>query len=454
MFGAPAASKPAGFGFGASSAPQVGGAGPTATGFGGFGATPSVSVGVGGAGAGAGAGFGTTPSVSVGVGGAGFGGNSFTATNTATNTSVPVQGASFGTGAWGAGAASASSWGSAANKTGTAVANSGAGGWGAAPSSLGGQPQQLGFGTPAIATQTGTVGIPVGLATMDVAKQSAIGRYLLELDSAYSALNPRCKFRAFVYNICTPGQGERAVERERYIAALAGGGCKEEEWVLARDQNPDPENMYPAPIHFMQELLERAKKQEEAIGSFQKVVDTIVARTQRLKEIQEQNAAAQRKLELEHVMLQRRWLSLLRKSELIRLAGKPLSDEQQEIGSPVSALLAMLNAPGHFKSAVSDVQPFVEAEAAMLASVSRHCGYGLSDLQNGGTGGLVPDGHNHMDDDGRGGLLTQQMDAFALNQLVQYVDRMQEGLEALGGVLTNDLSDVTSIRAYLANNSA
>ncbi|KEG07768.1 nucleoporin (NUP54/57) [Trypanosoma grayi] len=262
-------------------------------------------------------------------------------------------------------------------------------------------------------------------------RHSTLGRYLLEIDNAYNALHPNCRFRAFLYNMCTPGQSTMAVERERFIAAQAGGGCKEEDLLRAQERNPDPLRMYPTPVHFMQEMKARAEKQQEAIAAMTKHVDVLLNKAERFRELDEANAAQYRELMLEQVMLQRRWYSVLKKVETLRQLGLP-SGEESRIASTAKALNAQLSAPGVYKTALSELQPFLDAESASVASLLR-----------GRPGDESSDAAVTAKS---GGMLRRRTDPHMLKNWTRFADRIEQGVEALTELLERDTAAMRAIR--------
>lgn len=263
--------------------------------------------------------------------------------------------------------------------------------------------------------------------------QSSLGRYLVELDNAYNALHPNCRFRAFLYNMCAPGQSTAAVERERFVAAHAGGGCREEDLLRAQERNPDPLRMYPTPVHFMQELKARVEKQQEIIASMTKHADILVDKAERFRQLDEANAAQYRELMLEQVMLQRRWYSLLKKVETLRQLGLPLGEENRLAGT-VKNLSAQLLAPGVYKTALAELQPFLDAESAAVASLLK-CGPGdkTSDPAVGKANGV----------------LQRRTDPQMMKNWMRFAERIQEGVEALSELLEKNSADMRAIRHWV-----
>ena len=128
----------------------------------------------------------------------------------------------------------------------------------------------------------------------------AVGNKLLHYDNVYNADHADCKFRDFVYNVCTTGQSEAAAQRERLLVTQRGGAHKEEQWVVAKRDNPDPERMYPAPIHFQAGLLKRVESQRAHIeGPCHNYVDMLRQKMNELAALEASNAQRARKLRLE-----------------------------------------------------------------------------------------------------------------------------------------------------------
>ncbi|EAN84640.1 nucleoporin (NUP54/57), putative [Trypanosoma cruzi] len=435
-----AANTAGGFGTAANTAGGFGTAANTAGGFGtaantagGFGTAANTAGGFGTAANTAG-GFGTAANT---AGGFGTAANPTGGFGTAANTAGGFGTAANLTGGFGTAANPTGGFGTAANPTGGfGTAANTAGGFGTAANIAGGFgvtgglgfTAAGGFGAYAGAKNNNMVGMEQNI--QEFGSQSTAGRYLLELDNAYNALHPNCRFRAFLYNMCAPGQSTMAVERERFIAAQAGGGCKEEELLRAQERNPDPLRMYPSPIHFMQELKARAEKQQEVITAMTKHVDVLISKSERFREMDEANVAQYRELMLEQVMLQRRWYSLLKKVETLRQLGLPLGEESR-IARIVKTLNLQLSAPGVYRTALSELQPFLDAESATVASLLR----------------------SRPGDEARepvvakeDGMLQRRTDPQLLKNWTRFAERIQEGVEALIELLEKDSADMRAIR--------
>ncbi|ORC84490.1 putative nucleoporin (NUP54/57), partial [Trypanosoma theileri] len=349
------------------------------------------------------------------------------------------------------------------------------GGFGtAAPATTGGFGTLGGFGSTAVssagAVSDGLSGVP------DFGRQSALARYLLEMDTAYNALHPDCRFRAFLYNVCTPGQSTLAVARERAVAANAGGGCREEALLRAQAANPDPRRMYPTAVHFLQELRDRAGRQREVLNAMAAHANALAAKAQQFRELDEANAAQARELQLAQVMLQRRWYALLQMTETLRQIGVPPGDEAREART-AAALNAQLTAPGIFKTALAELQPFLDAESAAVASIlrsrpgddsgemsaidaptvtgrSRATTRTTTAAGGGGAAALRTSvklaasavGGGGVGGGGSVGLLQQRTDPQLLKTWTHFLERIQQGVEALSELLENDTADMRAIR--------
>ncbi|CUG93601.1 nucleoporin (Nup54), putative [Bodo saltans] len=433
-FGAPAAG---GFGAKAPAAPGAFGAAPAPGGFGapaagGFGAPAA-----GGFGAPAAGGFGKAPAPG------GFG--------------APAAGGFGAPAAGGFGAPAAGGFGKAPVAGGFGAPAPGgfgapaAGGFGAPAAGGFGAPQPPqtglgvgGFGTapPAMAPAAGTFGAPAAQPmayqpVLDPTRQSTIVRYLLEIDNAYNALHPTCKFRSFVYNMCTPGLGDQAIARERYAAANAGGGCREEDWIAAQRANPDPENMYPYPVSFFQGLKQRVDKQTEMFDNYHKHMDSIESQVRELEDLQDTNASEYAKFQVDQTMLERRWMAITAKVETIRQLKLPIGEERTEIYERAQQMLLQLRADGKYASAASELDQLLDIEATIASQSS-------SSSSNSGNAGAK--GGVSIVSSANGSSLVEP---HVLKDWRKFLEHLQEGIERLKHVVDKDISDAKAAKHFL-----
>ena len=409
-FGAPAAAPAAG-GFGAAPAAGGFGAPPAAGGFGkapaaaGFGA-PAAAPAAGGFGAApAAGGFGAAPAAG------GFG-------------KAPVAGG-FGApaaapAAGGFGAAPAGGFGAAAPA---------AGGFGKAPGFGGGfgAPAAGGFGAAPAAPAPVAVYSP-DLNVADLSRHATIGRYLMQMDSAYNAMSADCKFRTFVFNMCPAGTSAR---NERYAYEVLGGKFPERQWVEASRENPDPENMVPAPLHFMSGLLTRTDKQREMVTLLHKKADTVAEKAAQLRKLNAENANAFRNLKEKTTMLERQALLTLSKVETLRQRNLPLGEEKHKILGRAAWLRSQLNAPGSFKATLAEIEPFIGA-GAIAAAGSSSGGAGTSGGADGANGGTF-------------------IDPVVLQSWARFLGEMEAGIARLQAKVTADRTDIEQMAQYEDN---
>ena len=259
-------------------------------------------------------------------------------------------------------------------------------------------------------------------------QQSITGQYLLQWDNAYNAMHPDCKFRTFLYNMCTPGQSEQAVLRER---TRGGAGVKEEQWIQAKRHNPDPEKMYPCPTHFMVGLKYRVEKQKGTIELYHKHLGNISSQVSELKAIQERNAAKYKKLVLDQIMAERKLLAVVAKVEVMRQHGLRLGPEQHTVLDRTNKLLNEITAPNKFKALHLELQSGLEAKQRKSRAVSKVVS-GSSDVASGPAG--------------KQRLVTSHgtVDTNVLRDWAKFLDRMTSGLHALQQTLAKDLEDIAA----------
>lgn len=238
-------------------------------------------------------------------------------------------------------------------------------GFGAAPTTGFGAAPTTGFGAKT-ATGFGAAG-PQAPASNPYAKPAGsqgaavVGQYLLQWDNVYNADHPECKFREFFYNMCTPGQGEHAIQREKLGPQLRGApGCREEQWIIARRDNPDPERMYPAPVHFAVGLKQRATKQKQQVELYHKHVEHLLASLRELRSIHEDNQERFRKLVLEESMIEGRLLRAMCRAEALRQGGLKIGPERHSVAQRCEAATQKLQ---QLAQTLTDLEPLAQEGA-------------------------------------------------------------------------------------------
>ncbi|KAG5496029.1 hypothetical protein JIQ42_02915 [Leishmania sp. Namibia] len=434
MFGAPAAGfgkAPAAFG-----TTTLTGANTAAPAAGGFGATAGASTALG---------FGSAPAAPTSGAAPAFG-------------SAPAGGASgfgsgaasgaagFGTGGFGVGGGFGAKLGvgggtnTASGFGSGAPAPAGTSGWGTQqPSAVMqpvAQPQQH---VPVQAQQ-------LTVTLQDFTRQSALASYLLKLDESYNALHPNCHFRAFVYNSCGAGHVMDAIQKERYTAYLNGGGCSDEAYMQALQNNPDPGRLYPSPIHFSQELLRRTEKQRDAVKLLQKKVAELLQDVDTVAAMDAANVRRQREVEQEEVMLRHRWYTLLCKMELLGRHGTSCGEESL-LNSRAEQLRQLLRAPGRYNQLLSELRPFLTEEASRVAMITQQSASKSEARQQQQLRRFVDAAPATWRSVNGQPLLRSEVDSYVMKDWIQFAKQMQDGIEALDELLKTDLKEMQAIRS-------
>jgi hypothetical protein len=261
-------------------------------------------------------------------------------------------------------------------------------------------------------------------------------RLLLELDNKYNALQPDAPFRTFVYNVCAPGRGGEVIANERTAARNSGGGCTEGEWREAQRMNPDPVNMYPCPIHFLQGLDERVTKQVSMFEVFHTHLTRVEALKQQLEDLHQSNGDELKKLQDTQVLLEFRWLEVCVKLETQKRLGRPLGREQDLLLETATRLLQELRAPGKGTQASNDLEGLVVRKSA--AAADRLAQRSNAADGTGGYGGLPP----------LSGELGGGVDERTLQDWGAFLQNMQLGLERLSRVVDRDVRDIYAAKVH------
>ncbi|CCW69643.1 unnamed protein product [Phytomonas sp. Hart1] len=267
----------------------------------------------------------------------------------------------------------------------------------------------------------------------DLDTQSTIANYLSEVDRAYNALDPCCRFRSFVFNVCGAGQGEGAIQRERYLAFLHGGGCSEEGWIQAILANPDSQRLYPTPLHFAQELQQRCSKQKEEIESLSGLIKTYLSDVEVIVALDKENQVTLAGLKKEDMMLRRRWFALLQKMETLSRLGSS-DGEEGILLQRLREIQKELSSPGRYRSALEQIQPWLEEDGARLC-LQRRVGKGSSSLPTASA-----------QTDGAQPLLQVEVDRVIMESWLKFTGQTQNAIEALYELLQRNTKNMRSVR--------
>ncbi len=261
---------------------------------------------------------------------------------------------------------------------------------------------------------------------------SITGQYLLQWDNVYNAKHPDCKFRSFLYTMCTPGHTEQAIARER----ANNPGIKEEQWILAKRANPDPEKMYPQPVHFMAGLKQRALKQKQNVEELHRVADAIATKSNELAALQEKNASTHKKLMQDLVMTRRKLLAVTAKIEVLRQTGLQLGPEKHTVLERTNSLLMLLNAPNRFRALNSELQCGLDSKLRQMRTAAASAVLPASTDGRSGTGTVTQP---------RLVAARGAIDLEVIQEWTKFLDRMGGGLAAMQQTLHKDVDDLMAI---------
>ncbi|KAF9429757.1 hypothetical protein BGZ94_009589 [Podila epigama] len=324
LFGAIASAAPAAgglFGAAASTAPAAGGL---------FGATPSAAPAIGGL-------FGTTANAAPATGGL-FG---------ATASAAPATGGLFGASAFGA---------KPAGTTGFSF-----GGPSAAPAtggSLFGAPKPFGsslaptFGAPAAAA------IPTFGASLSTGprQQYVMGNVKPEIlpwqkfmyiKNAWDTTHPNCQFKFYFYNFVHPDDVNKYGPPPN---------TDPHEWMQAMQESPDKECMVPALAIGFEDLKKRMESQGEMTEIQRIKLDEIEAKMNNIMQFHQlQTASKVREFKRRHIQLAQRVLTLMKRVQILRNRGVPVSQEEENLRVRLEGLLEQLKNPAHFRGKITEL---------------------------------------------------------------------------------------------------
>ncbi|KAF8987527.1 hypothetical protein CPC16_004311 [Podila verticillata] len=430
LFGAPAASAPAGGLFGAkpaapagglfgapsSAAPATGGlfGAPASSGGGLFGATASTAPAAGGL-------FGAAPAASTG----GLFG--------ATTSAAPATGSLFGAPAASAptgglfGSAPASTGGFGTSAFGSKPAGTTGfsfGGASAAPATgglFGSAPKPFGSSfAPAFGASTAAPSVPTFGASLstnsrqqyvtgNIKPEISAWQKFLYFKNAWDPTHPNCQFKFYFYNFVHPDDVSKYGPPPN---------TDPHEWMQAMQESPDRECMVPALAVGFEDLKKRMESQNDMTEMQRIKLDEIEAKMNDIMQFHLlQTASKVREFKRRHIQLAQRVLTLMKRVQILRNRGVPISQEEEKLRGRLEELLEQLKNPAHFRGKITELW----AQIQILKDSKR----------------LHPSGNYEVSDEAQ------------LEVIGKVLADQQAGLQHITSVLQKDMVDIETLQRKL-----
>ncbi|KAF9318353.1 hypothetical protein BG003_011366 [Podila horticola] len=423
LFGAPAASAPSGGLFGAkpaapagglfgaapSAAPATGGLfGTQAPATGGFFGAASIAPAAGGL-------FGATPASTGGPFGATTSaapaGGLFGAPASAPGGlfgSTPATSGGFGTSAFGAKPA-----GTTGFSFGGAPAPATGGLFGGAPKPFGSSLAPA-FGA-SMAPAVPTFGASLSTnsrqqyVTGNIKPEISAWQKFLYFKNAWDPTHPNCQFKFYFYNFVHPDDVSKYGPPPN---------TDPHEWMQAMQESPDRECMVPALAVGFEDLKKRMESQNDMTEMQRIKLDEIEAKMNDIMQFHLlQTASKVREFKRRHIQLAQRVLTLMKRVQILRNRGVPISQEEEKLRSRLEELLEQLKNPAHFRGKITELW----AQIQILKDSKR----------------LHPSGNYEVSDEAQ------------LEVIGKVLADQQAGLQHITSVLQKDMADIETLQRKL-----
>ena len=191
-------------------------------------------------------------------------------------------------------------------------------------------------------------------------------------------------------------------------------------WKQAQLDNPDPSKMIPVPLIGFKALQARISCQEQQAKTHQGRLDAIAEEIADLQKRHEDTLAKMRDAKRKHLSLAHRVLHVVVKQEITRKTGFTIQPEEERLGAQLEALQAEMSAPTQFKGKLNELLSQVRLQSQ--ASTAQHVLAAAA-----------------------GGEKQPPLDEFLIQDVKEVLRQQQVGLQALIGVIKEDMVDLNVI---------
>ena len=189
-------------------------------------------------------------------------------------------------------------------------------------------------------------------------------------------------------------------------------------WKQAQLDNPDPSKMIPVPLIGFKALQARIACQEQQAKTHQGRLDAIAGEVADVQKRHEDTLAKMREAKRKHLALAHRVLHVVVKQEVTRKTGFTIQPEEERLGAQLEALQAEMSAPTQFKGKLNELLSQVRLQSQASAQ------HVLA---------------------AAGGEKQPPLDEFLIEDVKEVLKQQQVGLQALIGVIKEDMADLSVI---------
>ncbi|KNC56442.1 uncharacterized protein AMSG_02412 [Thecamonas trahens ATCC 50062] len=245
------------------------------------------------------------------------------------------------------------------------------------------------------ASNAGLAGVALAYDPIKAAMDSILAAFSAD------ASNPHCHFQFMFYNVLPEGM-------VRPMRSSGSGVLAQQ----AEKNNPDPSRYVPVPARGFADLATRLTAQKDMASAHAKALDSIEAEITAIRSRHRDTLEKLRLCREQHAKLRHDVLCIMKRIEVWRSRGKPITPEEERIRSKLEFLQRELCKPTQFRARLSELEALFQLQEN-------------EDAQ--------PEEYNVVDEDG-------------MRKIFMFLKEQSRGLDHLSHILKRDLRDVEIIR--------
>jgi len=184
-------------------------------------------------------------------------------------------------------------------------------------------------------------------------------------------------------------------------------------WIQALKDNPDPSRLVPLQIRGFAELRQRVEQQDKAVQDQQKALKEIQTFIGAIQDKHDFTTASKiQDYKRRHMQLAARVLRIMRRIEVMRSLGYPISLEEEAFRKKLENLYTELNKPTQFKGRLNELTSLVRMQDEVTQA-------------------------NY-----------EPLDPESMQQIYKYLQQQQEGLKHLTDIVKADLKDMRTMVTF------
>eukprot|EP01116_Phalansterium_solitarium_P012053 TRINITY_DN28007_c0_g1_i1.p1 TRINITY_DN28007_c0_g1~~TRINITY_DN28007_c0_g1_i1.p1 ORF type:complete len:450 (+),score=154.65 TRINITY_DN28007_c0_g1_i1:76-1425(+) len=259
--------------------------------------------------------------------------------------------------------------------------------------------------TTAAPASTSLFGFGAAAAPVAAAEPSALDR-ITAIANAWNPQNADCRFRFMLYN--------RVPENEVMLHGRPPN-VNEMLWNQAMQSNPDPKRLVPVQAVGFSDLKARVDEQDKTTTQIKDAIQeiqTFVENVQRRHEIEMLVKIEQCKQQ--HLQLAHRLIKVMKKLEVLRCKGCPVTLEEEQLREQLAALQREMQQPTRYRNRLNELAALVRIQADK-----------------------APEEYDRLDEE-------------SLESIHKYLSDQQQGLKHLTDVLRTDARHLGILQQGLA----